>query len=60
MPMLEEDYYERYKEILDRCIPKNVLCRLLGKTVTGEQIGDAWEPRGQGKYYDEDGEELPF
>ncbi len=56
--MIEEDYYERYKEILDRCIPKNVLCRLLGKTVTGERMGDAWEP--QGKYYDEDGEELPF
>ncbi|HEX2925049.1 MAG TPA: hypothetical protein VHP38_02125 [Ruminiclostridium sp.] len=58
MPKLEAEYYERYKEILDRCIPKDVLNRLLNKTVTGEQRGDAWEP--DGKYYDESGEELPF
>jgi hypothetical protein len=58
--MLELDYYEQYKEILDQCIPKDVLNRLLGKTNTGEQRGDAWEPEVQGKYYDDNGEELPF
>ncbi|WP_024834124.1 hypothetical protein [Ruminiclostridium josui] len=60
MPMIEQDYYERYKEILDRCIPKDVLYRLLGKTETGAQMGDAWEPRTSEKYYDENGRELPF
>ena len=58
MPMLDLDYYERYKEIIDRCIPKPVLNRLLGRTATGEQQGDAWE--SPATYYDDNGEELPF
>lgn len=44
MPMIEQEYYERYKKVLDECIPKDVLNRLLGKTVDGQQQGDAWEP----------------
>ncbi|OPX46356.1 hypothetical protein CLHUN_01720 [Ruminiclostridium hungatei] len=53
------EYYEHYKEIIDKCIPEAVLNRLLGRTQSGEQMGDAWEPES-GKYYDENGEELPF
>jgi hypothetical protein len=59
MPMIDLDYYEQYREIIDRCIPRAVLNRLLGRTATGEQQGDAWEPE-TGKYYDDNGEELPF
>jgi hypothetical protein len=52
------EYYDQYKEIIDKCIPKAVLNRLLNRTDTDEQLGDAWESGG--KYYDESGEELPF
>lgn len=61
MPTLDAEYYERYKEIIDKCIPKDVLNRLLGITSTGEPQGDAWEPKTETeKYYDDEGEELPF
>ena len=56
--MIDLEYYEKYQEILDQCIPKPVLDRLLGRTESGETHGDAWEP--DGKYYGENGEELPF
>ena len=44
MQILEQEYYEKYKKIIDECIPKEVLNRLLGKTADGENMGDAWEP----------------
>jgi len=41
--MIEPEYYLRYKKVLDECIPREVLNRLLGKNVDGEVMGDAWE-----------------
>ena len=54
--MYDDDFlecYKRYKEIIDKCIPKEVLARLLGKA----NMGDSFEPKA---YYDESGNELPF
>lgn len=49
------DYYNRYKDLLDKTIPKEVLGRLLGKAKAEPRKGDAWEPP-EG----EDDEECPF
>ena len=48
------EVYRRDKEIIDKCFPKDVIKRLLGKKA-GEEItrGDAWESP-------ENNEECPF
>jgi hypothetical protein len=38
------EYYKQYKDLLDSCIPKDVLNRLLKKAETEPVRGDAWEP----------------
>jgi histone H3/H4 len=38
-----QEYYKRYKSLMDECIPKEVLERLLNRA-KGEIVrGDAWE-----------------
>lgn len=50
------EYYNRYKDLLDKSIPKDVLDRIL-KRANEEtpQKGDAWEPSE-----DKDDAECPF
>jgi hypothetical protein len=44
MQMIEQEYYEKYKKIIDQCIPKDVLSRLLSKTDNGDYAGNDQEP----------------
>jgi hypothetical protein len=38
------EYYNKHKKLIDDCIPKEVVKRLLGKAYIEAQKGDAWEP----------------